>query len=66
MSTMIPRGNILNLYAFTATINPASVATVTTAEQDVTVTGVKLGDIVISVSKPSLTAGLGIGQDQAE
>lgn len=40
-------------------INPASVATITTAEQTFTLAGLKTTDFVV-VSKPTLTAGLGI------
>lgn len=43
----------------TLVIDPASVATITTAEQDFTLTGLKVGDFV-AVNKPSCTAGLGI------
>jgi hypothetical protein len=57
---MIPLGNIYKLRAVAVTFDPASVATITTAEQDVTVKGVLAGDIVVAVNKPSLTAGLGI------
>jgi hypothetical protein len=39
------------------TWNPAAVATVTTAEQTVTVTGVLPGDVVVSYNKPTNTAG---------
>lgn len=46
--------------AYTATINPASVAAATSAEQTFTVTGLRTGDIPVVV-KPSLTAGVGIG-----
>lgn len=60
MSTMIPLGNIFKMRAVQVTFDPASVATITTAEQDITVPGVKVGDIVMAVNKPSLTAGLGI------
>jgi hypothetical protein len=60
MSTSIPRGNLLKLFAVQVTFDPAAVATITTAEQNVTVTGVKVGDIVIAVNKPTLTAGVGI------
>lgn len=60
MSTMIPLGNIFKLRAIQIVFDPASVATITTAEQDITVPGVKVGDIVVAVNKPSLTAGLGI------
>lgn len=45
----------------TATFDPASVATITTAEQDVTVLDVRATDIVLSVSPPAaLNAGLGV------
>lgn len=43
----------------TLTIDPAAVATITTAEQNFTVPGLKVGDFV-ALNKPSLTAGLGI------
>lgn len=46
--------------AITATIDPASVATITTVEQDFTVTGLVAGDIVVAVNKPTCTTGLGI------
>jgi hypothetical protein len=42
-----------------ATIDVASVAANTTAEQTFAVQGLKVGDFV-AVSKPSLTAGLGV------
>jgi hypothetical protein len=45
--------------ALTITLDPAAVAANTTAEQTLTVPGLKLGDIVI-VSKPTATAGVGI------
>lgn len=57
MSTSIPRGNLLRLFAVSVTWDPAAVATATTAEQNVTVTGVQVGDIVVSYSKPANTAG---------
>lgn len=52
-------GNIRALGLATVTIDPASVATITTAEQTFTVPGVAPGDFV-AVSKPTLTAGLGV------
>lgn len=60
MSSMIPYGSFLKLLAINVTFDPAAVATITTAEQDVTIPGVKVGDIVIAVNKPSLTAGVGV------
>ena len=45
----------------TATLSPASVAANTTAEQLFTISGVALAtDVVVSVSKPTAQAGLGI------
>lgn len=44
---------------YTATIDPASVAANTTAEQTFTVTGLTTSDVVF-VNKPTATAGLGI------
>jgi len=59
MSTLLPRGNIARIYAIAVTFNPASVATVTTAEQTTTVTGLKPGDFVFW-QKPTNTAGVGV------
>ena len=59
MSVGIIMGNVRGMYLLSLSINPASVATITTAEQDFTLNGVKVGDMVY-VSKPSLDAGLGI------
>lgn len=41
-------------------VDLASVAANTTAEEDITVTGVSTDDVLLSVQKPSLEAGLGI------
>lgn len=60
MSTVIPRGNIEKMFAVTVTFNPASVATITVAEQTLTVPGVKVGDIVMAWNKPSTTTGVGV------
>lgn len=60
MSTLLPRGNVARLFAVAVTFNPAAVATITTAEQTVTVTGVKVGDFIIAM-KPTLTTGVTIG-----
>ena len=46
---------------FDVTLNPASVAANTTAEQDFTVTGLGANDIPLALIKPTLTAGIGIG-----
>jgi hypothetical protein len=44
----------------TFTYDPASVSAATTAEQTVTVNGLRVGDYVFNPSKPTLTAGVGI------
>jgi len=44
---------------FSVAWSPAEVAAATSAEQNVTVTGVKVGD-VIHVNKPTAQAGLGV------
>lgn len=48
----------IRVYSFT--YDPASVAATTSAEDTVTVTGVEAGDVVLSVVKPTATAGVGI------
>jgi hypothetical protein len=45
---------------YTVSINPASIAAATSAEQTFTVTGLEVGDIVVAVNKPTATAGVGI------
>lgn len=47
------------LAVYTATVDPASV-TASSNERDVTIPGVKVGDVVMAVNKPTLTAGLGV------
>lgn len=44
---------------YTSTINPASVAAATSAEQTFTVTGLLVGDVPVVV-KPTATAGVGL------
>lgn len=60
MSTLVPLGNIVKLYAVSLAVDVTSKSANTTAEQDITVTGVKSGDIVVAVNKPSHNTGLGI------
>lgn len=49
------------IQVFEATFDPAQVNTITTSEQTVTVTGVLLDrDVVLSVTKPTHTTGIGI------
>lgn len=59
MSTTITRGNVIGMWTAAVTFNPAAVNTITTAEQTVTVPGVKVGDLVF-VNKPDHTTGVGM------
>lgn len=45
---------------YTFTFDPSAPTASTTSEQTVTVTGLLAGDIVLSVIKPTLTAGIGV------
>lgn len=56
------RSYVLDIRQIDVTWNPASLAANTTAEQSVTVSGLKVGDIIISIIKPTLSAGLGVLQ----
>lgn len=55
----IPRGNIQLAMVLGLTISPVLVAVNTTVEQTFTLQGLQLGDVV-SVTKPTTQAGLGI------
>ncbi len=55
----LSRGNIILAGIYSTTLTPTIVAANTTAEQTFTMTGLAVGD-VISVTKPTLQAGLGI------
>lgn len=55
----ITNGNAYGIYLISASLTPAAIATITTAEQTFTVTGLKVGDHVV-VNPPSITAGTGI------
>lgn len=59
MSSLIPRGNVRNLFMVQVTFDPAAVATITTAEQSLTVTGLRVGDMVFW-QKPTNTTGVGV------
>lgn len=50
--------NVIHVYK--QTLSPAQVAANTTAEQTLTVTGLKAADTLLSVVKPTADAGLGI------
>lgn len=60
MTHGITLGNTAGIYTVAASITPAEVATITTAEQTFTVNGVKVGDAV-QVSPPGHQAGVTIG-----
>lgn len=59
MTIGILNGNGYGIYLLNITLNPASVAAATVAEQTFTVTGLRTSDFV-SLAKPSATAGIGI------
>ena len=59
MSSGIITGNVASMGVITTSINVASVAANTTAEQEFTIPGLRTGDFV-RASKPSLSAGLGV------
>jgi len=61
MSTQILRGNLLRVFAVSITADVTSRTLSTSTEFDFTVPGVRVGDVVISVNKPSLSAGLVVG-----
>lgn len=61
MTTSVVRGNVRAMFVVSVTYDPANISgTATTTEQDITVTGVKVGDMAF-VSKPSHNAGVTIG-----
>lgn len=59
MSTLAARGNIARIFAMRVSLDVASVAINTVAEQNFTIAGLLPGDFVI-LQKPSLSAGLGV------
>lgn len=61
MSSGILAGNTLGAYLLQASLTPAAVATITTAEQTFTIggSGLRVNDIVF-VNPPSLVAGVSI------
>lgn len=61
MPSMIPYGNCQKLNILTVVLSPAQVAANTSAEQTFTLPGVKIGDSVLTVNKPTAQAGLVIG-----
>lgn len=61
MSIGILAGNVRSITVMQATVDLGSVAANTTELEDATLTGVKVGDIVVAI-KPTLEAGLAILQ----
>ena len=53
---------VVDIRKVDVTLDPASVAAYTTVEESVTVKGLKTDDIILSVIKPTLEAGLGVLQ----
>ena len=53
--------NMREVRLYSQSLDVASVAANTSAEQTFTVTGLAVGDVVLAVNKPSLTAGLVVG-----
>lgn len=60
MSVSVIDGNVAGLYAVSLTLDPASVATITAAEQDFTVSGVLPTDMILYFAMNTHTAGLGV------
>lgn len=50
----------LDVRYYKETLDPASVAANTAAEQTFTVTGVNTNDLILTINKPTATAGVGI------
>lgn len=59
MSAGIQSGNIIAMGVLQVSVDIANTPTITTAETDVTVPGIKVGDFVF-VNKPSHSTGLGV------
>lgn len=60
MSISMIDGNVQGLFLLQLTLDPASVGTITTAEQTFAVPGLRVLDVVVSVNMQSATAGVGI------
>jgi len=62
MSTTLPRGNILKMFAVGVLFDPGEITGgASTIEHDITVPGVLPGDIVVCCNKPTHTAGVTVG-----
>jgi hypothetical protein len=53
-------GNVMALGVASVALSPAAASANTTGEQTFTVPGLRVGDIIVGVSKPTAQAGLGI------
>ena len=60
MSVGILMGNAAAVGVASVTLSPAQVNANTTAEQTFTVPGLRVGDCILTVNKPTAQAGLGI------
>lgn len=60
MSSTIPRGQVARMFCVSGDLDPGAVSAATSSEQNVPVTGVKVGDFVFA-EKPSVTAGIVVG-----
>jgi hypothetical protein len=60
MSSGIITGNVTSMGVAAVALSPAEVAANTTAEQTFTLSGLRAGDVIVGVSKPTTQAGLGI------
>ena len=56
------RSYTLDIRCINVTFNPASLAAQTHVEETVTATGLKVGDIILAVIKPTFTQGFQVGQ----
>lgn len=65
MSTGIIAGNVASINLVKATVNLGSVAANTSEEETFTLTGVKVGDMII-VQKENLEAGIVLGSARVE
>ena len=54
--------NSIDIRSVDVSINPNNIAANTTAVQNVTITGLKAGDLILKVIKPTHTAGLLVGE----
>jgi hypothetical protein len=60
MSSGIITGNVTSFGVAAVALSPAEVAANTSAEQTFTLPGLRAGDVIVGVSKPTTQAGLGI------